>query len=102
MAVVRETLLIIEPGDVLKILIRCTECKMDVVYSPEFSTPDFRSCRLCSAQWDNNKDGDKEQREKTISLFDALHYFWSDGYKKRRRDKESLWDITLILPGDFD
>ena len=103
MAVVKKTLIIIEPGDVLKVVLRCTTCKREVVYSPDTVVPDLRSCSLCvpqPTQWDKNNEGDKRQREMGIALFDALQYFWSDEYRKRRRDRESLWDITLVLPAD--
>ena len=104
MPVVRKTMIIIEPGDVLKIVVRCSECKREVVYAPDSSVPDFRSCRVCPSvtAWDSNNDGDKKQRSETIKLFEALHYFWSEEYRKRKRDSESNWDISLVLPGDFD
>lgn len=104
MAVVKKTLIIIEPGDVLNVVLRCAKCKREVVYSPDTAVPELRACSLCVpvTQWDGNNDGDKMQREMGIALFNALQYFWSDEYRRRRRDSESKWDITLVLPSDSD
>ena len=95
MAVVRTALITIEPGDVLKVVIRCTQCGGEVVYPPD-SESDFRSCPLCTEPWD--REGEKDQRDHTIKLFNALRYFWSDDFKKRRREDKIPWDIIMVLP----
>ena len=99
MAVVKKTLITIEPGDVLKVVIRCTKCGGEIVY-PTDSQSEFRSCPLCSAPWDRKDD--ESQREHTIELFNTLRYFWSDEFKRRRREGKIPWDITLVLPSDSD
>ena len=99
MPVVRKTLIIIEPGDVLKIVIRCTWCGGEVVYPPD-SPSGFTVCPLCNEPWDRRDD--LAQRDQTIGLFNALKYFWSDEFKKRRREYKIPWDINLVLPGDPD
>ena len=99
MPVVKKTLIIIEPGDVLKVVIRCTKCRGEAVYPPD-SPSEFRSCPLCTEPWD--REGNQVEREQTIALFNALKYFWSDDFKNRRRENKIPWDINLVLPGDPD
>ena len=99
MSVVKKTLITIEPGDVMKIVIRCTKCGGEIVYPPD-SESAFTSCPLCTNPWDRKDD--EAQHLQTISLFNALRFFWSDEFRKRRRDSKIPWDITLVLPGDLD
>ena len=99
MAVMRKTLIFIEPEDVLKVVIRCTKCGGEAVYPPD-SESAFTVCPLCNAPWD--RQADQPQRDQTLNLFNALRYFWSDDFKKRRREGAIPWDITLVIPDATD